>query len=724
MNSSVQYPSYYLRQIVSVRMILALFSICVIGCGDNNASSPSRGESVTGTFLEPAPDFAGNETGFIALDEECGHTDDPLYMNRFITSMFRDGIVVANMLYLVDGSYLWSLDISNLNHPVRTSLLPLPGEAVAITSDNDVTLWVAAGSAGIIELDIRTPEAPVLTHEYESNGIILDLAYDNRLLYAAAGNDGIHILDTTFADAPLTPLAQLNVSGFPNGITVADDIVYVSACGALHIIDASLPHAPQVLGRYILPTGHAKDVHVRNNVLFVSAGEMLVALDITNPEAALIKGYYSDPEAEGFYVNGAVALNDTVFIAAGDESVRAVSTASLAGTPGEPAEALTADEAPPVVDGPFDFETITGATMSTVQITYGDPINVVRSDETLFVLGNFRWAGERLVRIFRIGDTGKITDIGEYVQPKNATYLNAAEGMTVEQQNGRTIHISRDTKDASNDSATGWPDTTLDFSAPLIDTTIDSERIRLLASTGDVYQLTLDGVLTKVEALRTVTAIESLSTGALITADAASNCIWRRTDTETQNIICTENRFWGHARLASFAGVLVAYNPQTGELLRYDDQIKTEATVRFVGMCENYRLDDFYSSASESKAVLAVNADTIHLLCPSDISENAVIMQFGNSNALEPKSTMTLPSTMYRDIALNNGDAYVLSTDNNRYSFSIARVTGNTTETVASKTGYATQLVKGINDILVGDNDSGIRRFDIQPDGGVEEVMP
>src|SRR5512145_798841 len=83
-----------------------------LGCSWLMCSSCASDEgggrgSPTGTTLEPRAGLDGG--GYDVVDEVCGSVNDPGYLTRFETPMFRAVAVVDEVAYLLDGSLLWAV---------------------------------------------------------------------------------------------------------------------------------------------------------------------------------------------------------------------------------------------------------------------------------------------------------------------------------------------------------------------------------------------------------------------------------------------------------------------------------------------------------------------------------------------------------------------------------------------------------------------------------------
>ncbi|MBT3223587.1 MAG: hypothetical protein HN348_31335, partial [Proteobacteria bacterium] len=401
----------------SILLIAGILGCCSADSSMDYDQRSSIGQSPTGTYLEGLGD------GYATLDETCENTLSSTYLDRFVTPMFRDSATVDDVVYLVDGSLLWAVSIEDPENPERLSLTRLPGHSLSIEVGPPGQLLVAAGEAGLLLVNIHDPESPTIDVQLTLPGTALDLVLTGQQTYVAMGSEGLAIVDLADRTKPEL-VSMVDIPGFANAVDAEGTMAYVAACTALSIIDASQPGSPELLGTYWVPEGHAKEIDVVGNEVFVAGGEALFAFEASDPKNVMWKGYYADPDAPGFYVNAVVVQEGVAYIAAGDESVRAVDVAELGGA----ATYLPQiDEGePPTLDDPNGLP---DASMGTVSILSGDPINVGLNGDLLLVLGNFRWVGERLLRIVDISTPGAMVDVGIYEQPNQTLGLDGLEGM-------------------------------------------------------------------------------------------------------------------------------------------------------------------------------------------------------------------------------------------------------------------------------------------------------
>jgi hypothetical protein len=201
-------------------------------------------------------------------------------------TFFHDLAVQGTLLYVADGDVanggLRIIDATDPAAPVETGFLPLSSvtgdaadrvpspraEAVAVFGDRAV---LAAGTGGLLVIDVGDPAAPVVVGAYATPGRAADVAVAGATAYLIDGD--------------------------------------------LRIIDVSNPTAPALVGFYDLPPGPEEaHVVVQGRYAYVSGSELRV-LDVADP--AEIRPVAAYPRAAGaLAVHGAgvYALGQGLFL--------------------------------------------------------------------------------------------------------------------------------------------------------------------------------------------------------------------------------------------------------------------------------------------------------------------------------------------------------------------------------------------------------------------------
>ena len=173
---------------------------------------------------------------WIVVDEVCGDVTAPDYLDAFEAPMFRDGALVANLLYTVDAAHLWVLDMSNPSAIRRRALISGIGRPLAVATHAG-RLVVAAGGEGLLLLGLEEPFEPRAIARVELNGPALDVHVDGDRAYVATGAAGVAVVDLSI-DPPAL-VRELEVPGFAAGIKTKGGHAYVAACTTFAIVDSS-----------------------------------------------------------------------------------------------------------------------------------------------------------------------------------------------------------------------------------------------------------------------------------------------------------------------------------------------------------------------------------------------------------------------------------------------------------------------------------------------------
>jgi hypothetical protein len=695
------------------RCIILPLALAFAACGDAGTSDGGH-ESPTGTFLDPE-DGLGNG-GYEALDETCEATDAADYLDRFATPMFRDVAVHDDVAFLVDGSALWAVSLEDPAAPVRLSLTRLPGRPISATFASNGRLLVAAGSAGILTVDVGDPTAPLVTAPAPLKSDALGIETAGDLVLVAQGSGGLAVVDASGV-AELTGISQIALPGFVNAVAydAASQRAYVAACSSFSIVDLADPAHPALLGTYFVPEGHAKGIAAEGDMVYVAGGEALFAFDAAAPAGVLWTGYYADPETPGFYVNAVTVRDGIAYIAAGDESVRAIDVDTL------DASSVYAPPAdggePPSLDDPIAMP---DPTQETITIVEGDPINVALHENLLLVLGNFRWVGERLLRVMDVSTPGVMFDAGAYVQPND--FLGAADA-------GGTIVVHGKGGLESVVTPGGTIADTFELPEPVVEAGMLGALLVLLSEDGRVYSYDFDSPSQILSG-----SGYDLALGGTrgFVADAYLNAIYgfepySASGAQLFEAFGADNAFLGYSRLLARGNDLYAYDWVLGHLHGFDVSAPSAPHVIGTidaGLCEVYDIADFYSGQKAIRAKLIAAGERLALLCPYDGDDASSIKLFAvaPNGALDPEETLTLPEGRYVDAAFDGGVVYALSFDNNTYRSGLYRLDGG--ESVGAEfDGHANGLLLRDGLVYVVDGDFGVRRFAFL-DGALVEGDP
>jgi len=256
------------------------FQVSIVGrraiLSENNQSLPAEpdeiGRSLIESFDTTAPIFGGR-----AAPSGTGRV--------------RRVLADQGLAYVAD--YSGGLRIYRVA-PADTSLvgvLPLTG----ISSAYDVALdparrlaYVAAGTAGLLVVDVTDPSAPAVRSSVTPAGTTVAVAVNGTVAVVArrgSGSAGISVVDVTDSLAPILR-GNLNTLPDPRAVAIQDTVAYVAdAFSGLALITIRNPAAPALIGS---PSGFgALDLDLTGTQLLVGTTDVGVQIfDVSDPGLA------------------------------------------------------------------------------------------------------------------------------------------------------------------------------------------------------------------------------------------------------------------------------------------------------------------------------------------------------------------------------------------------------------------------------------------------------
>jgi tetratricopeptide (TPR) repeat protein len=427
------------------RIWLAALLACAAACSSDSGSGVSGPPDDQGIPTPPSdPPPTGNKwqgvevegacgrlgIAWVLVDEVCGGTDDPGYLDYFRAPMFRDGARIGDLMYSVDGTHLWVLDIDDASAIERQLLLGGLGEPLAVAT-HEGRLLIAAGSAGLLLLDLSEPLAPTIAAQIALSGPALDVHVSGDSAYVTAGGAGLAVVDLL---APGLD-RMVAVPGFAAAVAVDQGLAYVAACDTLAVIDLA---TDALLGQGWLSGAYdgeflvapAKDVAIVGDVAFVAAGRFgAVAVDVTFPSLPTVIGNCTLQSDMKFYASGVRAEGDKLFVAAGEWGVMPLDVQAPFTT--------CPKKIPPILpelpDTSGEGECSTEPPWNVVPWTDvfeppppgQDPIQTLPFGDIVYAFGDARRVGIRAIDV-RDATAPALDKIGRYDEPRVVTGIAAA----------------------------------------------------------------------------------------------------------------------------------------------------------------------------------------------------------------------------------------------------------------------------------------------------------
>ncbi len=162
-------------------------------------------------------------------------------------------------------------------------------DAIRAVAVHDDVAWLAAGTAGLVSVDVSEPSKPRLLGTLETRWIAQDVALstDGRLAYLADGARGLRVIDTTDPRLPVE-LGRADVAGEAHGVAVREGLAFVASWGTgLDIIDVRDVAAPRRIAS--VPLAEASDVALLDgHVLVADRARGLIVVDATDPMRPMV----------------------------------------------------------------------------------------------------------------------------------------------------------------------------------------------------------------------------------------------------------------------------------------------------------------------------------------------------------------------------------------------------------------------------------------------------
>ncbi len=144
--------------------------------------------------------------------------------------------------------------------------------------------YLAAGTGGVVSVDISNPEYPAVRSVQAVVGQAIDIDLALPYAYVASGSGGINIVDVS-DPSNLSSASQLSIPGTMVAIAVEFPIAYLGTQdGELVVVDISNSSSPSVIATLDLGSGCA-DIAVSGDWLYLVGGPEFHIVDIANPAA-------------------------------------------------------------------------------------------------------------------------------------------------------------------------------------------------------------------------------------------------------------------------------------------------------------------------------------------------------------------------------------------------------------------------------------------------------
>jgi len=234
---------------------------------------------------------------------------------------------VAALLSREDGPVLWVLDVSDPDAPVVASQTPLDPalylEDIALDASG-TTAYLAAGSAGVLSVDLADPSQPVVREGIDTSGYAFDLDFEGGTLYVADGRGGL--ISIAVAGSAMSVVGTVGSSGSLSAVSVRDAFAYGLNQGRLEVLDVAQPSAMRLVATTSL-NGFGMKLDLEGDALsaLVTTGseEVLRVFDVSSPASPHLG--LTQPLGGPGTADDVISFGGRGYVATGETGIRVVS---------------------------------------------------------------------------------------------------------------------------------------------------------------------------------------------------------------------------------------------------------------------------------------------------------------------------------------------------------------------------------------------------------------
>ncbi|MDX1407159.1 MAG: Ig-like domain-containing protein, partial [Saprospiraceae bacterium] len=165
--------------------------------------------------------------------------------------------------------------------------------------------FVAAGSAGLMVVNVNDPENPSLVVTRDTPGFAKDVKVVDNYAYVADGASGLRIYDVSTPSNP-TEVGSIDTPGDARDVSVENNTAYVADdSGGVAIVDVTTASSPQLIAT-INGLGNVQGVDVDGGALAIVASNSFYMADVSDPANPVTQGSLSisagrDVDLQGDY---------------------------------------------------------------------------------------------------------------------------------------------------------------------------------------------------------------------------------------------------------------------------------------------------------------------------------------------------------------------------------------------------------------------------------------
>lgn len=238
--------------------------------------------------------------------KSAAQTRQLYYMGHFQQNPVFNVCVVDQLALLAGFASINCIDYTDFNNLTVAGAVPVQFTTALLA--NQQVLFLGGGmTPHFSTVDISSlPAMNVIGTYTDWTGTIYQMAFRNNYVYLTTNEDSLYVVDVSNLAAPFT-VARFGVTGFPAGVGIRDQILYVGSSAGLHLYDLSNPLNPNIINTIPGDYGGLA-VDSLNNRLMVATNQGLVLYNITNASQPVVINNFQTSLTPGFAINP-VAFN-------------------------------------------------------------------------------------------------------------------------------------------------------------------------------------------------------------------------------------------------------------------------------------------------------------------------------------------------------------------------------------------------------------------------------
>lgn len=326
--------------------------------------------------------------------------------------------LAGDRLYVAMDSWLAVLDLSSPAAPVLLgSTDHLPGEISSLVVDGSHIL-LAAGSAGLLVIDVADPSGPRHIGQLDTPGRAVDVALAAGRAIVADQGIGLTVADLANPAQPVV-LGRLDTLPGAYRLRIAGSVAYVADRGlGLRVVDLSELAAPRLLAT-LATALQADDLVIDGSRVYtVGIDSGLAVLDLSGPSFPRVSGRLPDARAWRIAVADGLA-----YLAAGAEGLQVIDVADPA-APRRRSNIRTLRQAYGVaVDDGFAYVADLDKGLTIVDVRDPDAPRIVSSVDTPGVTGDVALSSSFALLADHFEGGLRVIDVSQPTQPREIASL-------------------------------------------------------------------------------------------------------------------------------------------------------------------------------------------------------------------------------------------------------------------------------------------------------------